>query len=57
MGQFHDALDNIRMTPGGNRILMLVDDEPAQGRLDALLRQVLRHERLALLRSSTCQSD
>ncbi len=33
MGQFHDALDSFRMTPGGNRILMLVDDEPAQTRL------------------------
>ncbi len=33
MGQSYDALDSIRMTPGGNRILMLVDDEPAQTRL------------------------
>ena len=33
MGQSYDALDTIRMTPGGNRILMLVDDEPAQTRL------------------------
>lgn len=33
MGQSQAALNGTHMTPGGNRILMLVDDEPAQQRL------------------------